>query len=363
MQEETAMMANRLHSSSQAGEERYRHLFEHAPICIVVIDLTTVPLSILEVNRRAQLIYGYAPGELIGMSAADLMAEDARSTVARVAQQVRHGQVVTVESMHRHRDGTRFPVRMTGAADPTDDDHMIVTVEEITAERQRRSEAEAITQERLRIAHEIHDGLAQNLAGLRLKLALWSHLAEEGPPEMHAAVDELQQVLNDAIIDLRRAIFALRPLDLDEMGFFPALSRWVADFGDYTDLSVQLVVCGHQHALPSAYELPLFRILQESLNNTSQHANASSAHISLIVNDDGSVAATVRDNGRGFDANQLDPTDQAGHFGLRQMRERVLSLGGTLDICSQIGQGTELSITLPPRPEGVNHASNSSANC
>lgn len=357
------MMAGRSDHNTQAGEERYRHLFEHAPICIVVMDLTTTPLSILEVNRRAQLIYGYTADELVGMSAAGLMAEDAQPTVARVAQQVRQGQVVTVESLHRHRDGTRFPVRVTAAADPTDNDQMIVTVEDITAERQRRSEAEAITQERLRIAHEIHDGLAQNLAGLRFKSALWSHLAEAGPPEMHAAVAELQRVLNDAIVDLRRAIFALRPLDLDEMGFFPALSQWVDDFGDHTHLSVQLAVCGHQCALPSAYELPLFRIIQESLNNASQHANASSAHISLVVHDNGGVAATVRDNGKGFDTSQIDPTDQAGHFGLRQMRERILSLGGTLDIRSQLGQGTELTITLPPRPEGVNHASHSSANC
>ena len=76
----------------------------------------------------------------------------------------------------------------------------------------------------------------------------------------------------------------------------------------------------------------------------------------LTVDAAGGVAVSLRDNGRGFDPSQLGPTDQAGHFGLRQMRERILDLGGTLDIRSAPGQGTELVITLPPRTQEVNHA-------
>ena len=70
---------------------------------------------------------------------------------------------------------------------------------------------------------------------------------------------------------------------------------------------------------------------------------------------------SVRDNGRGFDPHQLGPADRAGHFGLRQMRERILDLGGTLDIRSASGQGTELIITLPPLTQEVDHAQNSGA--
>ncbi len=347
--------------ANQAGEQRYRHLFEHMPICIFVADVTVTPATVLEINRRVELVYGYSAAELMGMPAAQLLPEDARPTILSVVQRVQQGETVTTETISQHRDGTRFPVRVIAAPDPTDDGRMIFTVEDITAEKQRRSEAEAIDAERLRIAHEIHDGVAQSLAGLRFKAALWSHLADAAPPGMRAALDELQAVLIDAIADLRRAIFALRPVDLDALGFFPALTQLVTDFGDQNQLLARLDVSGPQNTLPASYELPLFRIIQEGLNNISQHARASSVLVRLAVDAAGGVTVSVRDNGRGFDPYQLSPVDHEGHFGLRQMRERILDLGGTLDIRSVIGKGTELVITLPPRTKEVNDTQNSGA--
>jgi PAS domain S-box-containing protein len=347
--------------ASRAGEQRYRHLFQHVPICIFVADLTVTPATILEVNRRAELIYGYTATELVGMPAARLVPEEARPAIPTIVQRVQQGETVTTETSTQRRDGTRFPVRVIAAPDPTDTGRMIVTVEETTAEMQRRSEAEAIDAERHRIAHEIHDGVAQSLAGLRFKSALWHHLAEQAPPGMRAALDELQTVLIAAIADLRRAIFALRPVDLEALGFFPALAQLVAEFGDQNQLVAQLEATGPQDVLPAAYELPLYRIIQESLSNIGQHARASSTLVCLDVDSAGGVAVSVRDNGCGFDPGQLGPTDQPGHFGLRQMRERIRDLHGTLDIHSASGQGTELIITLPPTTKEVNQSRNSGA--
>jgi PAS domain S-box-containing protein len=350
------MGTNQADSTSQSGEQRYRHLFEHAPICIYVADVTASAATILEANRRAELVYGYPAAELVGMPAARLAPEEAVPAILAIVQQVRQGHRVTAEITNQRRDGTRFPARILAAPDPTNDGQMIVTVEDISAEQQRRTEAEAIDAERLRIAHEIHDGVAQSLAGLRFKSALWSHLADAAPPGMRAALDELLAVLTTAITDLRRAIFALRPVDLEALGFFPALAQLVADCGDQNQLVARLEVSGPQGALPTAYELPLFRIIQEGLNNIGQHARAGSVLVRLTVDAAGGVLVSVRDNGCGFDPHQLGPADRAGHFGLRQMRERILDLGGTLDIHSALGQGTELVITLPPPTDEVNHA-------
>jgi PAS domain S-box-containing protein len=347
--------------ANQAGEQRFRHLFDHVPVCIFVTDLAAIPATILDVNRRAELVYGYRAAELIGMPVTQLAPEDAGHIVLSVVQRIRQGETVTLETLGRHRDGTCFPVRVIAAPDPTDAGRMIATVEDITAERQRRDEAEAIDAERRRIAHEIHDGVAQNLAGLRFKLALWSHLAEAAPPDMQAALTELQSVLMDAIVDLRRSIFALRPVDLEALGFFPALTQLVSDFGDQNQLAAQLDLSGPPDALPAVYELPLFRIMQEGLNNIGLHARASSVLVRLAVYTAGNVAASVCDDGCGFDPRRLGPADQPGHFGLRQMRERVLDLGGTLDIRSAIGQGTELLITLPPIVQKIDHTLNSRA--
>jgi PAS domain S-box-containing protein len=355
------MVTSESDSASQAGEQRYRHLFENIPICIFVADLTVTPATILEANRRAELVYGYTAAELVGMPAAHLVPEDARPAVLTILQRVRQGHTVTAETINQRRDCTSFPVRIIAAPDPTDARHMIVTVEDITAEVQHRSETEAIDAERHRIAHEIHDGVAQSLAGLRFKSALWSHLADAAPPGMRAALDELQAVLNTAIVDIRRAIFALRPVDLDAVGFFPALTQLVGDFGDQNQVVARLDVSGPQDALPAVYELPLFRIIQEGLNNIGRHAHASSVLVRLAVDAAGGVAVSVRDDGRGFDPGQLGPADHASHFGLRQMRERILDLRGTLDIRSASGQGTELVITLLPLTKEVNHARNSGA--
>jgi PAS domain S-box-containing protein len=342
--------------TSQASEQRYRHLFEHMPICIFVADLTVTPAIILEANRQAELTYGYSVAELVGTPAVQLVPDDARPLMQTTLEQVLQGQTVTAETINQRRDCTIFPVRFIAAPDPANPNHMIVTVEDITTEAQRRSETEAIDAERRRIAHEIHDGVAQSLAGLRFKSALWQHLADEAPPGMRAALDELQGVLTAAIIDLRRAIFALRPVDLEVLGFLPALMQLVGDFGDQNQLAAVLEISEPHDALPAVYELPLFRIIQESLNNISQHAQASSVRVHLSVDSAYGVALSVQDDGRGFDPSQISLAGQAGHLGLRQMRERIRDLGGTLDIHSQPGHGTELIVTLPPIAQEVTHA-------
>ncbi len=349
------MVTNQNNFVSQASEQRYRHLFEILPICIFTINLTATPAIIMDGNRRAGLIYGYPAEELAGVPLAQLVPENSGEHIQGILQRVQKGETVTTEINNQRRDGTIFPVRVVATLDPNNSSQMIIAARDITAEKQRRSEAEAIDADRLRIAHEIHDGVAQNLGGLRFKSALWSHFAETAPPEMRAALDELQTVLAAAIADIRRAIFALRPVDLEAVGFFPALAQLVTDFRDQNQLTAELNVSGTQEALPQPYELPLFRIIQHGLNNISQYAGADSVTVSLAVDEAGGVAVSVCDNGRGFDPGIIGTEKQAGHFGLLQMREQILQRGGTFDIRSALGEGTELFVTLPSL--GTVHAS------
>ena len=109
------MATNQADSAGQTGGQRYRHLFEHAPVCIIVADLTTVPATILEVNRRAELVYGYPAADLVGMPASDLVPEEARPAALTVVGRVQQGETVTAETTHQRRDGTCFPVRVIAA--------------------------------------------------------------------------------------------------------------------------------------------------------------------------------------------------------------------------------------------------------
>jgi signal transduction histidine kinase len=256
--------------------------------------------------------------------------------------------VTTLESTHQRKDGSPFPVRISAApASAADTSRVILVVEDMTAERSRRSEEEAIVEERRRIAREIHDGLAQNLASLRLQARLWHNLIDRDPGRMHAEVDAMRDLLKEQIREVRRSIFALRPVALDELGFDKALRQFVDDLGEQNQLQVELSILGPEDHLPSALEPVLFRIVQEAMNNIRKHAQASTAWIELDLGDVDSLVLVIRDDGVGFNPATLDEAARLGHLGLRQMRERVEELEGRLLLGSQPGKGTEIRVVLP----------------
>jgi signal transduction histidine kinase len=134
---------------------------------------------------------------------------------------------------------------------------------------------------------------------------------------------------------------------LDELGFFPALHQFASEFGEQNQLHVDLRVEGPTERLPAFLEPVLFRIVQESLNNVGKHAQAQMVWIELDLDVPDAVTLHVRDDGVGFDPVVLGQIVQRGHLGLKQMRERVENLGGTFELHSKPGNGTEIRIVLP----------------
>lgn len=213
-----------------------------------------------------------------------------------------------------------------------------------------RSEEAAIAEERTRIAREIHDGLAQDLSFLVLKVSAAIKLLGRGEErelqrELHEIADQLRQDARE----VRRVIFALRPLDIESSGFLPALDKFTKEFAQANDIQVHFHVNGEFGSLPSKVETALFRLTQEALNNIRKHAHAKQAWVDLTVQ--GRAAAlTVRDNGRGFAVEEALRGAQArGSVGLMQMRERAERAGGTFQIDSKIGDGTCIQVELPIR--------------
>ncbi len=332
-------------------EERFRTLFESAPLCVFEADLAPTPPRVLRANPQSERVYGWPAEEWASVSLGQIFPAGARPDLERMTERLRAGETVHLESTHRRRDGNEFPVRVSAAPERAPGRKLaIVVVEDITAEKAWRSEEEAIAEERRRIAREIHDGLAQDLASLRMRARLWHQLVDEAPQQMHAEIDALRGLLRQNIREVRRAIFALRPLALDELGFWPALHRFLDEFGEQNQLHVSLEARGIDEALPALtphLELVLFRIIQETLNNVAKHAQATTVWVELNVEETGSVCLTVRDDGVGFDPAILDQAIRSGHVGLKQMRERVAVLKGTFTLSSKPGHGTEICITLP----------------
>jgi PAS domain S-box-containing protein len=342
----------RAEQTAREHEQRFRHLFENAPVCIFEVDLGQPSPAILSANRRAEAVYGWREAEFTSLKPEQLVPPEAEGEIARMLDAVRSGQTVTLETTNLRRDGSGFAARIVASPEVGPHaNHMVITVEDISAEKQRRSEREAIDEERRRIAREIHDGVAQDLAALRLKTALWHDWVDHDPAQMHAELDALQDALDATIEEIRRSIFALRPVALDEADFFSALRQYVADFGDGCQVYATLEIHGSEARLPAALELRLFRIVQEALNNVAQHARASLASVELDLTGERAITLTIRDNGEGFDPAVLKSAARAGHLGLKQMRERVEEAHGTLQIGSQPGQGTLVQAVFPLEEE------------
>lgn len=216
-----------------------------------------------------------------------------------------------------------------------------------------RSEEAAIIEERTRIAREIHDGLAQDLTYLVLKISAAQKLASQGRfKELHKELDEISAQLRRDMRDVRHTIFALRPLDIETAGFLPALQKFVKEFGMYTEIEVHLDVQGDVEQLTSKAETALFRLTQEALNNVRKHARAKHVWIELKV-DAPRASLRVRDDGIGFDVTKtLALARERGSVGLIQMRERAERAGGTFEIETAPGRGTEIRVTIPLRESG-----------
>lgn len=330
-------------------------LFENAPIGIFEIDISRTNPVIRTANRRAESVYGWSSAELNEINPVQLIPEGNRHEIQRLIDAVRTGNTAYLETTNIRKDGTLFPVRIiaTPAGIPLGQ-QMILTVEDITAQRTRRSEVEMIDEERRRIAQEIHDGVAQDLASIRLKLCLWRDWIRSDPDRLLAELDQTEQTLNSAIVEIRRSIYALRPVALNEVGLLTALRSYIADFNNQHNVYVSLQVDIEEESLPVELELPLFRVIQEGLNNIAQHAVASLAWVQLSIEEDSVISLIIQDNGKGFSLAKLNEVGRTGHLGLIQMEERIKKVGGKFRVISQPGKGTEIIIKLIPDQHSSN---------
>jgi two-component system NarL family sensor kinase len=184
-----------------------------------------------------------------------------------------------------------------------------------------------------------------------VKLLLESALArfersEARVPAAEAALTTSLARLGDTLREVRRISHALRPSMLDDLGVAAALEQLTRELSEESGIEIGFTQIAHTHAatLPDAVNTVLFRIAQEALTNIVRHAQASSAALALEISHD-TVTLTIADNGRGFDVTHAFVGRRSG-VGLRNMRERLEALGGTLSLASQAGH-TVVSARVP----------------
>ena len=226
-------------------------------------------------------------------------------------------------------------------------------IDELLATRDRLAETEraaGVAQERERLAHEIHDTVAQNLSSIQMLL----HAAERDVRALGGDVEQplrkmetARRAASNNLAETRAMIAALAPAPLTEASLREALERVAGDFAAAGELHIDVDVDGEAAPLPMRVEAGLLRIAQGAVSNVVNHAEATRARITLTYGAD-EVRLDVVDNGRGFDvaAQGLKPSG-LGHLGLDAMRSRAEELGGTLEIESASGGPTALSVAVP----------------
>lgn len=199
------------------------------------------------------------------------------------------------------------------------------------------------SQERARIARELHDTLAHTLSGLSIQLegadACWEH----DPERARTIVRQAQAVVRAGLQETRRALRALRAGPVEQHGLVAALRQLATASAAAANLRLELALAPELPALLPAVEQCVYRTAQEALANVVRHAAAQTLLIQLRA-DAAGVELLVRDDGQGF---QTTPTLPADRYGLRGLRERCEALGGALVIHSELGQGTTIQLLLP----------------
>ena len=211
-----------------------------------------------------------------------------------------------------------------------------------------QSEELAIGEERSRIAREIHDGVAQSLAFASLKLDLAERLRTQDAERSDGELQEARAAIRESIREIRRSIFALRPVDLEQHGYLETVRRYSVDFAQQNNLYVDVHAPQAMPPFDVRSEAVLFRIFQEALHNVAKHARAKRLIVHTGINDAGAAFVTVEDDGDGFDVSLVgERVTTAGGLGLKQMRERVEQRNGRFEITSKPGAGTRVTASIP----------------
>ncbi len=202
-------------------------------------------------------------------------------------------------------------------------------------------------QERQRVSKEIHDGPAQTMANIVLKAELCDRLIDLDIEKAKNELNTLKGVVRESLKDIRKIIYDLMPMSLDDLGLIPTIQRLILNFEEETKISVDFVVNNKGEIKESIIQLTIFRIVQEALNNIKKHSKAQNVIIRINIGTE-KIYLKIIDDGIGFNVGEkVDSFNTKSGFGLYSIRERVDLLKGKIEIDSELGKGTKINVIVP----------------
>lgn len=355
----------RITETGDAGtEERYRDLFEHAPVGYVVTDAEGI---IRETNRLASAMLHEPASQLEGKSLAEFIAARDREKFAgliKCAQTSDQDYMQQAELHLKSPLSAPMPVLVIlgprpGAAALLPELRWLLhdhTEWEQAEKSQRERQAQLVDcqeQERRTISRVLHDQLGQHIAAILLGLkSVRNFEADDSPAQQK--LRELQHIAEEIGREVQHISWELRPAALDDLGLCAAARNYVQDWSERSNLTVDFQ-CNckdpHHRRMPAHIETTIYRIIQESITNVIKNAHATSASVMLERQAD-HVRVIVEDDGQGFDVEKLYREDVRLRLGLTGLQERVALVGGTMQIESAPGKGTAVFARIPLSADG-----------
>ena len=343
------------------SEERYRLTAESVQDVIFSLDKAG---RLLFVNKRAEAVSGYTPGELEGRKCVEFLSRKSRETVGgmfgkALPRNIQQGIELEVELLTRDRIRRVLEVKLVQVFNSSKRLQFYGVARDITqrkeAERklleyqqQLRSLASQLSlteaRERKRIAADLHDRIGQALALTRIKLGTLK--AGTGSANQIRSIDETIDLIEVTIREVRTLIFNLSSPLLYEVGLKAALEQLVEQFQDEHGILISLEDDERLKPIDIDGSVVLFQAVRELMLNVVKHARARHIRVSMSCRNN-SIEITVQDDGAGFDVsrNAFRPGREGG-YGLFSIRERLEYLGGSLAVESLPGQGTRAALAL-----------------
>ena len=345
----------RAQKALQESEEKYRGLVDICPDAIVVSDLTGRATFVSPQTWR--LLSVPEEEKLLGRSTLDYVIEPDRPRLAaRITSLLQVGKQEHTEYTVLRPDGTTLPVELSSALirDAEGGPIALMAIIRDVSERKRAEESlkkehrtlrhllESSDHERRLIAYDIHDGLAQQLAGAIMQLDTYYYQKDAKPLEAAHAYDAALTMLRQAHFETRRLISGVRPPILDESGIVAAVAHLVNEHRLQSGPTIEFrsEVCFDR--LVPVLENAIYRIVQEGLANACKHSKSPKIRVELVQHED-ALRIKVQDWGVGFDPGAV----RDDRFGLEGIRERARLLGGKANVETVPQQGTCLTVELP----------------
>ena len=338
-------------------------------------------------NRGAEELYGWTNAEALGQAPYDLLKTEFPQPIEDIFAQLKSGEPWQGELVHTHKNGHRLTVlsRWAMARDPETNTHsiseinidisktkeaelqlhqLVQTLEARVFQRTQQLESASDKlrelsgrllrtqdEERRRIARELHDGVGQLLAALKMNLSKLTREKHNLSPEANQSLEENISLIQQASQEIRTMSHLLHPPLLDEVGLESALRWYVDGFSERSKINVRVEMApGFAETLPRELALALFRIVQECLTNVHRHSGSETAVVTIERRNQ-EIRVEVSDDGKGIPQDVRDNivSGQSSGVGLRGMRERIRQFGGRLEVLSR-GNGTSI-ISVLPAPE------------